>query len=557
MAKGFNIFFVALIATLFAPLSMQAQCNPDFEAPLWVNCPPSVTMETDNGCQPYKWTPPTLTDNCTAPLDTLNTNTNYNGACIPANNSVKVIYLATDISGNVGICSFTITIEPSDCVGETISPDLSDCPTNVISTSTNGSCVPVSWIAPTAVDNCDSLPRVTTSHANGSCFNVGTTNVIYTATDANNNTSTCSFSVVVNTVNSITGNMITNFNFESGTLDFAGTSNATISTNAYSELSAIQIGTGTGNISYTQNIAANTTYNFSAWNDLSSSSAGGTMSMTFLDINSAVISGSGASATITSTTYLQQFLSAVAPANAVYIQLSVVKTNTSGYVYTDSWSLTTPPPAIVPFVGNVIVNFGFEAGLTGYDDVVSSTVSTTESRCGSKAAKIAPSAQGRVAITRDVVGGSTCSFKSYSKVSGRPSACNVGIKFYDASANYIPSSDKNVKVTSCKYTETNLSAVAPSNAAYVKIYATKTCNEGSLVTDDWCYKETRPTTPPSTGTGSTGTGSTSTTQRNVTNLSTYHLVKSRKYQVGQQATVLTSINGNIWVKTIKNGRLRQ
>jgi hypothetical protein len=52
----------------------------------------------------------------------------------------------------------------------------------------------------TAIDNCTQNPTITTSIPSGSFFPVGSTTVTATATDANNNVSTCSFQVVVNVV---------------------------------------------------------------------------------------------------------------------------------------------------------------------------------------------------------------------------------------------------------------------------------------------------------------------------------------------------------------------
>ena len=54
----------------------------------------------------------------------------------------------------------------------------------------------VTWDAPTVVDNCSGA-TLTPSKAPGSIFNMGTTTVSYTATDAVGNTATCSFNVTV------------------------------------------------------------------------------------------------------------------------------------------------------------------------------------------------------------------------------------------------------------------------------------------------------------------------------------------------------------------------
>jgi len=64
-------------------------------------------------------------------------------------------------------------------------------PPNSSATSTS-----VTYPAPSTSDNC-STPIVTTDHASGSLFNVGTTTVNVTSTDDAGNQNTCSFTVTV------------------------------------------------------------------------------------------------------------------------------------------------------------------------------------------------------------------------------------------------------------------------------------------------------------------------------------------------------------------------
>ncbi len=56
------------------------------------------------------------------------------------------------------------------------------------------------WTAPTATDNCGT-PTLTSNFNSGATFPVGTTAVTYTATDAKNNKSYCTFNIVVTQVN--------------------------------------------------------------------------------------------------------------------------------------------------------------------------------------------------------------------------------------------------------------------------------------------------------------------------------------------------------------------
>ena len=78
-----------------------------------------------------------------------------------------------------------------------MAPTIIGCPAN-ITVSANASCqATVSWTVPTASDNCGGALASTSTKSPGSVFSLGSTVVTYTATDAAGNTSTCSFTVVV------------------------------------------------------------------------------------------------------------------------------------------------------------------------------------------------------------------------------------------------------------------------------------------------------------------------------------------------------------------------
>ena len=84
------------------------------------------------------------------------------------------------------------------CDFDTIPPKFTTCPQN-ITTTTATDCATATWTTPTATDNC-STPSVktTSTRLSGACFPLGTTAVVYTATDSTRNTATCSFSITVN-----------------------------------------------------------------------------------------------------------------------------------------------------------------------------------------------------------------------------------------------------------------------------------------------------------------------------------------------------------------------
>ncbi len=90
----------------------------------------------------------------------------------------------------------TCTNGSNPCDTDTQPPVLSNCPQNS-TVNTNQNCATVAWTLPTASDNCTTAPSVSANFSNGSCFPIGTTTVIYTATDARNNKASCSFNILV------------------------------------------------------------------------------------------------------------------------------------------------------------------------------------------------------------------------------------------------------------------------------------------------------------------------------------------------------------------------
>ena len=82
------------------------------------------------------------------------------------------------------------------CANDTIKPVFTSCPRNIVLTTLD-TCVITEWSTPRATDNCGT-PTVRTTHQPLTCFKIGVTNVIYTATDAKGNKATCAFTVTAN-----------------------------------------------------------------------------------------------------------------------------------------------------------------------------------------------------------------------------------------------------------------------------------------------------------------------------------------------------------------------
>lgn len=173
-----------------------------------INCPSSNVILYPQGCDvSYYWIAPTYANNCTStPLSV-----NLDGAAdegilsgiqfanfsfVPFNDSVYNITYTNPSSATPSavLCAFTVTIR------DTISPILV-CPTNITVSVNPATCMQnVNYLQPTASDNC-SIAAVVINNTNylpGSNFPLGTSNVVWTATDQSGNTTSCSFNVVVN-----------------------------------------------------------------------------------------------------------------------------------------------------------------------------------------------------------------------------------------------------------------------------------------------------------------------------------------------------------------------
>src|SRR5207249_4616850 len=97
---------------------------------------------------------------------------------------------ATDASGNISTCTFTVTV--TDTENATLT-----CPSSLLLPADQGQCSRSNvTFNVSATDNCR-VTNLTSSTASGSTFPLGTTTVTNTATDASGNRITCIFTVTV------------------------------------------------------------------------------------------------------------------------------------------------------------------------------------------------------------------------------------------------------------------------------------------------------------------------------------------------------------------------
>lgn len=157
----------------------------DNTIPVITGCPTTITVAANASCKAIaSWVAPIAKDNCPMTL----TSDHNPGDTFPLGTTL-VTYKAIDGSGNTATCSFNII------VNDVTSPIITSCPVNVSATASSACKAVVSWVAPTASDNCSVI--LTSNHNSGELFSLGTTIVTYTATDGSGNSSTCSFNVVV------------------------------------------------------------------------------------------------------------------------------------------------------------------------------------------------------------------------------------------------------------------------------------------------------------------------------------------------------------------------
>ncbi len=181
-------------------LGNTAQCSFnvtvfDNQAPL-ITAPANIVVNNNPGVcgATVTYNTPVGTDNCSG-VTTFVSGLG-SGSLFPIGTTTET-YRVTDPSGQTASCSFTVTVIDNEVPSITCPANVTAC-TNV-----------VTGIAPAATsDNCAGtfVKFVTTgatatfgnNDASGTTFNIGTTTVTYTVIDASNNSSNCSFTVVVN-----------------------------------------------------------------------------------------------------------------------------------------------------------------------------------------------------------------------------------------------------------------------------------------------------------------------------------------------------------------------
>jgi hypothetical protein len=115
------------------------------------------------------------------------------------NQFIDLKYIRYDSAGNKATCAFRIRTSNPPCSLLTSPPTITNCPANItIQTASGQSCAAATWTTPTTTTPYQiPKPILISNYQSGFCFPVGTTAVVYTATDSCGRTATCSFNVTI------------------------------------------------------------------------------------------------------------------------------------------------------------------------------------------------------------------------------------------------------------------------------------------------------------------------------------------------------------------------
>jgi gliding motility-associated-like protein len=178
-----------------------AQCSftvtvTDDEAPAF-DCPEPVAIVNDEGeCGAIvNFELPTSADNCSSDVTVFQTEGPPSGSLFPVG-LTTLTFEGTDDAGNIGICSYTVTVSDEE------SPVFTDCPADISIDLLPSDCdTLVSYEPPTVLDNCavSSLIQVS-GPSSGDLLSSGSYTVEFEAIDNAGNSAICSFNIQVNDV---------------------------------------------------------------------------------------------------------------------------------------------------------------------------------------------------------------------------------------------------------------------------------------------------------------------------------------------------------------------
>ena len=163
----------------------------DMTAPV-ISCPADTAITCGENTESGVLGSATATDNCSAVIDISFSDERSTTSCAVAGIITRT-WVATDDCGNSSSCAQVITII------DTIAPSFVNCPvdTLIIASDPDLCGANVNWSTPTSLDDCCLDTVIEMTALNGTELAIGFHTVIYIATDASGNTSSCEFVVEI------------------------------------------------------------------------------------------------------------------------------------------------------------------------------------------------------------------------------------------------------------------------------------------------------------------------------------------------------------------------
>jgi hypothetical protein len=268
-------------------------------------------------------------------------------------------------------------------------------------------------------------------------------------------------------------NLVSNGGFESGMANWVNWGNASaVSGQANSGTSALSVGTAAGGAGQTVGgIVPGTVYRLVAHAKVSDSSE-----TVFVGVN--LLNQAGAAVAqmavpVSSTTYTPVSFDITAPPDAVNAVVFVWMNAGSGFGYVDDIVFgaapgSAPAPDAPPPWANLVVNGGFENGLTGWINWGNSAPSSAAA-AGSSAAQVGPDAGGFGQVVGGIVAGATYTLSA--QVKSPLELGYLGLKFMDNAGNVL--AQNFVTFREIFYTAVQLELAAPANATTALVYVWK------------------------------------------------------------------------------------
>jgi hypothetical protein len=404
-------------------------CPGDVAGPVFSSCPANISLTTSGNSAVANWSAPTTSDAC-APVII---NNNYSsGTSFPLGVTL-VQYTASDNIGNTSLCSFNVSVQ-NICDIDQTNPVITGCPSNIFVATTSNSAV-ATWTPPTATDNCI-LQSFSSNYLPGVAFPVGTTIVVYTATDIKGNVSNCNFSVTVAnapgcTSNTLPANNATEINPVSVALSWSPAVNAT----AYD----VYLGTSSPPTTLVGTNVSTSTF------------------------------------TVTNLLGNTNYYWYIVPKNAAG--------NATGCA-SNATKFTTSSGACNVCAGNLLTNGCFNDGLNTYTVAGGTNIISTGAYAGTFAAELCGSA-GSLVSNSPATPAYQYKWSVYAKISATGVCGNLIISFLNSSGVVI-STAQTVAVTSTAYQLYNLTGVSPAGTASVRLTAAKCGAAGCLTIDEMC-----------------------------------------------------------------------